>query len=229
MKFTPGPTIAAASGSIGGTVYSHNRGGMYTRNRSIPITSTTSFALNAKQRLATASQDWQGLSDTQRASWLQWALQNPVTDTLGFPRHLTGHQSFVGINTRLLLQVAPTLTAPPITPAPDGLLSVVVDGDIGAGDVDLTFTGTPLAAGVRLWIEAAVTNSVGINNVNNLLRFLGTSPITQVSPFDIQSLVETRLGTLIVGQKLFVRVSTFEDTTGLLSLPLVDDVVITTT
>ena len=228
-KMTPGPVVAAISGSMGGTVFSHNRGGAYFRNRSIPITSTTSFALNAKARLSAASQDWQGLTDAQRASWLQWALQNPVTDTLGFPRHLTGHQAFVGINTRLLLLAQSTLTAPPIVAAPDGLLTLALQADIGLGDTDITFTATPTGAGIVLWIEAAVTNSQGINNVNSLLRFVGSSAAAQASPFDIQSIVETRLGTLIVGQKLFVRVSTFDVATGLLSLPLVDAVVVTTT
>lgn len=228
-KFTPGPTVAALSGSIGGTVYSHNRGGAYIRNRSIPITSTTEFALNAKARLATASTAWQNLTDAQRAAWLQWALQNPVTDTLGFPRHLTGHQAYVALTVRLAIIGAAAVDTPPINPAPDGLLTILQDGDIGVGDVDLVFTATPLGANALLWIQAAVTNSQGINNVNNLYRFVGVSPAAQTSPFDDQALIETRLGTLIVGQKLHVKVSVLDDVSGLLSLPLVDTVIITTT
>ncbi len=228
MKFTPGPTIAAASGSIGGTVYSHNRGGMYTRNRSIPITSTTTFALNAKSRLATASAAWQDLTDAQRAAWLSWALQNPVTDTLGFPRHLTGHQSYVALNTRLALDSQSAISTPPIVSAPDGLLTIVQDGDEGAGDVDLTFTATPLGATEKLWMQAAVTNSAGITNVNNLYRFIGTSAAAETSPYDNEAQIETRLGTLIVGQKLHMKASVFDTATGLLSLPLATTVVITT-
>jgi len=229
MKFTPGPVIAAASGSIGGTVFSHNRGGMYTRNRSIPIASSTTPALNAKQRLATASQAWQLLTDAQRASWASWALQNPVINALGFPRLLTGHQAYVGINARRASAGDVAITAPPIVPAPTGLLTIVQDGDIGTGDVDLTFTASPLGATEELYIEAAVTNSAGINNVNNLLRLVGFSAAAETSPFDNQALIEARLGTLIVGQKLHVRVSVYDNDTGLLSLPLVDSVVVTTT
>jgi len=228
-KFTPGPMIAAASGSVGGTVFSHNRGGMYTRNRSIPVTSVTTFALNAKSRLATASAAWQNLSDAERLQWAGWALQNPVTDTLGFPRHMTGHQAYVSLNTRLAADGGVALNVPPITPAPDGLLTLVQDGDIGAGDTDATYTPTPLAATDKLWIEAAIVNSPGITNVNNLLRFCGTSAAAQASPFDDQALIETRLGTLTVGQTLHVRISVFNATTGLLSQPLTDTVVITTT
>lgn len=229
MKFTPGPAIAAASGSIGGTVFSRNRGGAYTRNRSIPVTSSTTPALNAKQRLATASQAWQGLTAAQRAAWANWALQNPVTDALGFPRHKTGHQSYVGINARRASLGDVALATPPIVPAPVGLLTVVADGDIGAGDVDIAFTATPLGATEELYLEAAVVNSAGITNVNNLFRLVGSSAAAQVSPFDWQSLVETRLGTLVVGQTLFARVSVYDNATGLLSLPLIDSVLVTTT
>lgn len=227
-KFTPGPTVAAVSGSIGGTVYSHNRGGMYIRNRSIPITSTTTEALNAKARLATASSAWQNLTDAQRAAWLSWALQNPVTDSLGFPRHLTGHQSYVALNTRLALAAASAISVPPIIPAPDGLLTVVQDGDEGAGDVDLEFTVSPLSANEKLWMSAAVTNSPGITNVNNLYKFIGLSAAAQTTPYDNEAQIESRLGTLIVAQKLFMKASVFDVTTGLLSLPLTTTVIITT-
>ncbi len=228
-KFTPGPTVAAVSGSIGGTVYSHNRGGAYIRNRSIPITSTTSFALLAKARLATASSAWRVLTDANRAAWLSWALQNPVTDTLGFPRHLTGQQAYVALSVRLAIIGTAAVDDPPIIGAPTGLLTVVQDGDIGLGDVDIEFTASPLAATSMLWIQAAVTNSQGINNVNNLYRFVGVSAAAETSPFDDEALITARLGTLIVGQKLHVKVSVLDDSNGLLSLPLVDSVIITTT
>ncbi len=228
-KFTPGPIIAAISGSIGGTTFSHNRGGTYARNRSIPVVSTTTFALNAKARLATASSAWRALTDANRAAWLSWALQNPVTDTLGFPRHLTGHQAYIALSVRLAIIGTAANADPPIIGAPSGLLTVIQDGDIGLGDVDIEFTASPLAATSLLWIQAAVTNSQGIANVNNLYRFLGVSAAAETSPFDDQSLVETRLGTLIVGQKLHTKVSVLDNTTGLLSLPLTDTVIITTT
>ncbi len=229
MKFTPGPTIAAASGSIGGTVYSHNRGGMYTRNRSIPITSSSSFALNAKQRLATASQDWQSLTDAQRFSWANWALQNPVTDALGFPRHLSGHQAFTGLNARRAGHGDASLNDPPIVPAPDGLLTLVLTADIGTGDVEIAFTATPLGANTHLDLEAAVTNSPGITNVNNLLKCVVFSADAQASPFVFEADLIARLGTLVVGQKVFVRVSVYDTATGQKSLPLTSSAVVIST
>lgn len=228
-KMTPGPMIAAASGSIGGTVFSHNKGGMYTRNRSIPVTSTTAEALAAKSRLATEASAWGDLTAVQRAAWDSYALQRPVIDTLGNPRHLSGFQQFVGINARRARAEDVRITAPPIVSAPDGLLTLIVDGDIGLGDVDIEFTPTPLGATEEIWLRAAVTNSPGITFVQNLLRWILHSSAAQASPLDIQTEVEARLGTLVVGQTLFVQASVYDNATGLLSRPLRDEVAITTT
>ena len=227
-KFTPGPFVSAVSGSIGGTTFSRNRGGQYTRARAVPITSTTAEAIAARARLSTASSAWQGLTAGQRTAWAFWADANPTTNTLGMSITLTGQQAFVGNHTRLSLAGAATLTAPPIVPAPDALTSAVQDGDIGAGDVDLTFAATPLAAGVHIWLLAAVVNSSGINFVQNLLRFVATSPGAQISPWDNQSDIETRLGTLVVGQTLIVMPRVFDSATGLISGPTRAEVVITT-
>ncbi len=228
-KFTPGPTVAAVSGSIGGTVFSHNKGGMYMRNRSIPTISTTPPALAAKSRLATEASAWSGITPGERQSWDQYALQRPVIDTLGNPRHLTGFQSFVGINARRATAADVRILTPPIVTSPDGLLTLIVDGDIGLGDVDVTFTPTPLGATEEIWLRAAVTNSPGINYVSNLLRFIMHSSGAQASPLDIQTETELVLGTLVVGQTLHVEVSVYDNATGLLSTPIRDSVVITTT
>lgn len=227
-KYTPGPFVSAVSGSIGGTTFSRNRGGQYTRARAVPITSTTTFAIAAKARLATASSSWQGLTAGERTAWAFWANANPSINTLGNSITLTGQQAFVGNFARMSLADATTLTSPPIIPAPDALTTVVQDGDIGLGDVDLTFAATPLAANVHIWLLAAVTNSAGINYIQNLLRFCATSPGAQTSPWDNQGVIETRLGTLVVGQTLTVMPRVFDSSSGLLSGPARTKVVITT-
>lgn len=227
--FTPGPAVAAVSGSVGGTVFSRNRGGQYMRRRAIPTNPSSPDQLTIRAIFSAQSQDWADLTAAQRASWELWAEQNPITNALGNSILKSGHQSFVGINSRLDLLAQVALTAPPIINAPTALDTLVVDGDIGLGDVDIEFTTTPLGAGVVLWILAAVTNSAGITYVQNLYRRVGSSPAAQASPFDIQSMVEAKFGTLIVGQTLHVLVSTFDVATGLLSVPLRSSVVITTT
>lgn len=226
---TPGPTVAAISGSIGGTVYSRNRGGMYIRNRAIPTDPNTSFQQNVRAILATQSQGWADRTNAEREAWRIWASQNPITNALGNAIILSGHQAYVKLNSRLDFDDSTLITVPPIINAPLALDTLVVDGDIGAGDVDLVFTATPLAASIKLWVDAAVVNSAGVRYVRNLYRNVLISASAQASPLDIQTEVETKFGTLIVGQTLHVRVSTFNAATGLKSVALEDSVVVTTT
>lgn len=219
-KYTPGPIVASVSGSMGGTTFSHNRGGPYFRNRSIPVTSQTVFALAARAGLATASSAWQGLTDGQRAAWLFWAVSNPVTDALGRTIQLTGQQGFVGNFIRQTLAGQTTLDDPPIVPAPLALTSMTITADIGLGGVEIVFAATPLGAAEYLWVLAAVTNSAGITYVQNLLRFTGVSSAAETTPFDMQTLVEDRIGTLVIGQKLTIFCRVFSSVSGMYSPPI---------
>lgn len=220
MKFTPGPIVSALSGSIGGTTLSHNRGGQYARRRAIPVTSYSVFALAAKARLATASSAWQALTDGQRNAWLFWAVANPTTDALGQSINLTGQNAFVGNHILMLAAGQTPLDDPPILPAPNALTSAVQSGDIGTGGFDLTFLPTPLAADEYIWLQAAVTNSAGINYVQSLLRFAGVGAAAETSPYDDKSIIEARMGSAVVGQKLTVFARVFSDVTGMYSQPI---------
>ncbi len=228
MKFMPGPFIGNASGSIGGNVFSRNRYGAYTRVRAIPVTSTTDAALNAKARLTTASQAWQALTDLQRLAWKEWALDHPIIDALGQQQELAGNAAYIMLNARLAAVGGAVIAVPPVIAPPTGLLTLVQDADIGAGDTDLVFTATPLGANEALYIQAAVVDSAGISYVQNKLRFVGVSAGAQASPFAHDTLVEARFGTLIVGQTLHVQVAVVDTVTGLISGALADRTVVTT-
>lgn len=229
MIYTPGIAVSQMSGSLGGVTASRNRGGQYFRDRAIPVTNTSTYAMNVKARLAQLSQAWAALTAAQRQAWTQWAQQNPIVNALGFSITKSGHQSYVGINSRLLADSQAALADPPISAAPAGLLTLTQTADIGSGTFTLAYTATPLGATVKLWIRAAVEDSAGVNFVRNRLKFVGTSAAAETSPFDYQSLVETRFGTLIVGQTVHVDVATFDTATGLLSPGLVSKLAVTDT
>ena len=215
--FTPGPVVASISGSVGGTTFSHNRGGRYMRNRSIPVASTTTYAMNVKALMAARSQAWQSLTTAQRAAWLAFAQQTPVLNALGNAFTRSGHQAYVAINFRLALNSFALITAPPIVAAQPALLTYTQTYDIGAGVESATYTATPLGATSYLWIRAALVDSAGKTYIKNLLKFIGLSAAAQASPFSIESLVNTRLGTQTVGQTLHTEISVFDSATGLLS------------
>ncbi len=229
MIFTPGIAVSQLSGSVGGTTASRNRGGAYFRNRAIPTNPSSPAQESVRAIMASQSQSWGDRTDAQRAAWKSWAVQNPVTYALGNSISLSGHQAYVQINSRLDLIDNATLLVPPVINAPLALDTLTLAADIGAGNVVLTFSASPLAADTVLWIEAAIVNSAGIDYVRNLFRFIGISPTAQTTAYDIETIFTTKFGAPIVGQTMHVRVATFHVPSGLKSVPLTSSAVVVST
>lgn len=208
------------SGSLGGTVFSHNKGGPYVRLRNSPTNPNTTFQQNIRANLANRSSEWRGLTSDQRQAWRAWAAENPVANRLGESIQLSGQQAYIQINHRLNQAGDTLITVPPVTVPPDPLLSLTGTFDIGAGNFEIAFTATPLGAGVRLWVQAVVLSSPGIRYVENLLKLVTISAAAQASPLDIEAATVARFGSLAVDQKVIVQASTFDGATGLLSLPV---------
>lgn len=109
MKFKS-EVVTQASGSVGGVTYSHNRGGMYRRARSIPTDPATPEQVAARNAFGNLSQQWgQVLTAAQRAAWDLYAANVQVTDVLGDPINLTGQQWFVKANQPRVLADATNL------------------------------------------------------------------------------------------------------------------------
>lgn len=219
-KVSLGPVVGQASGAIGGAVFSHNRYGPYIRRRATPTNPNTNHQQAVRARLAQSSTAWQALTAAQRAAWTAWAQVNPVVGSLGLAQILTGHTAFVQIGARMGKAGFDPLDDPPVLPAPEPLNTLSLTPDIGVGDFDLVFATTPLGAEDRLWINAAVVDSAGINYVQNLLKLVTLSPKGQASPYDIETYVEARFGQLQVGQIVHIQVGVFNNLTGLLATPL---------
>ncbi len=220
MKFISSGLVGAMSGSVGAVTASRNRYGAYLRARAIPVNPNTSFQLGTRASLSNLSTAWSGLTTGERLAWKEWADQNPIVDRLGQVQNLAPNAAFIQLNARLLAVGIAAVNSPPIVVAPDALTTLTSTVDIGVGGTfDLAFTATPLGAAESLWIQGAVTNSAGINYVTNRLRFLGESAAAQASPFDSQSLIETRFGTLVVGVTVHQWISVLDQNSGLLSPP----------
>jgi len=227
--FTPGAVIGQISGSIGGSTYSHNKGGPYIRNKAIPTTSTSEYALAIKSALSQVSQSWQGEDAATRIAWKEWAKTNPIVNALGQSRVLPGHVAYIKLNATLLACGLDPLVLPPILPAPLPLTSLTVSADIGPGTFDISWTATPLAATDLLMVWAALVDSPGINHVENLYKLVAKSALAAASPLDIQTAVETRFGSASVGQVLHVRVAVVSNAVGIPSGFLRDSIAVVDT
>lgn len=228
-KITPGPVVGQISGSVGSTVFSHNRYGAYTRLRTIPTNPGTEYQIEIRAILGACSSAWKALTEEQKAGWNAWAQTNPIIDRLGAQQVLAGNVAYISLNHRILQAAETPIDDPPVSDAPQPLLTLVLSADIGVGTFDVAFTATPLAATQMLWVMGCVTDSDSITYVRNRLKLLTISAAALASPLDIQSACALRFGTLAVGQLVTVQVAVFDNATGLLSVPLRDSAVIVST
>lgn len=213
MIFSSGSIVGALSGSIGGMTASHNKGGQYFRTRAIPTNPSSTAQLQRRADFATNSTNWQDLSMADQQAWTEWARQNPITNALGASILKSGHQSFVGLNSRILLASGTPIDVPPVVARPDGFLTLVQAADIGAGNVDLTFTAA-LTSGNQIYLRAALIDSAGVTYVKNRMKFISFSSVDETSPWDNQADIEAVLGTMIVGQTLHVEAAQYDPANG---------------
>jgi hypothetical protein len=209
MKFKPGLAVADLSGSLGGLTASHNKGGRYFRVRSIPTNPNTAKQTNIRTILAELSAGWASTGPTAQAGWKAWAMQNPITNTLGDKVTLSGHQAYIQLNHRIRQAGDSVINDPPIGVAPSALLTLSAVGSEATSVITLTWTATPLAATERLWVFAALI----------YLRLVKISDKAQATGLTIGDEVEAIFGDLVQYQTLHLRCSVYESTTGLLSQP----------
>jgi len=201
-----GPMVTDMRGSIGGTVFARNRGGIYARARVVPINPSTSRQTVVRAALGSLAQLWTTtLTDVQRAAWELYAANVLIPNKLGEPRALTGQQMYVRTNTLALdcdldriddaptnFTVGPTIT-PTFTPVPAsneitmtdlGGYDPSTDGEIGI----LVQVGTPQNGGV-VFFKSPFRKALGADYAA-IIPF----PVTITSPFPFEA-----------GQALFVR------------------------
>lgn len=155
--------LTSASGSIGGTTFSHNRFGQYTRARRKPVNPNTAFQQSQRDSFASGTANWRSLSAVQRESWEVYAAASPTVNKLGQTVHLTGQQQYTAsFSFATRLGLTPVTTAPS-TPGKLAIGSPAVVIDASAltvaitlldveDDVDVAaFVGSPISAGVAFF------------------------------------------------------------------------------
>lgn len=213
--FTPGPAVGQISGRIGGSVFSHNRGGQYIRNGSIPVNTPSLYRDRVKAILGAMSQVWNTLSEEQRAAWNEFATSRTWKNRLGRSISLNGQQTFIQLSARITDVGGTVANLPPVTAAPFPIGNVTFTSDIGAGDFSLAWTSGALGANDRLYLRGCVVGSQSITNVKNLFRNFYISAPAATTPEDIQADAIARFGTLQVGQTFWLEYRTVDEVTGL--------------
>jgi hypothetical protein len=205
MKFLDVPQ----SGSIAGTTHSHNRAGQYTRNRRAPVQPVgTGRRSTVRGFFATASAAWASLTDVQRAAWDSFAIDHPVTDSLGSSITLTGHQMFVGVNSTIQNMALGLVNTPPSTLVLPNVSGADVALDISSGITIDSISGGDADSMAAVAFSKPMSPGRTFNKT--FWQPPGADGIIDdvtVSKNIATAIYAAEFGTPIAGQKTFVRIT----------------------
>lgn len=181
MKFQS-QIITAGSGSIGGTTYGHNKGGMYMRGRGTPTNPNSARQQATRNVFSLFAGAWtSALTQAQRDLWNAYAQTHTVKGPFGEDVYINGISWYIMFNSRLLDAGFGGQAVPPPFAAPTGLTTF--DCDISAiTTVDVTFTDplTPIKA-LQLWMT--LPGTAGQTPNFRQARLVGYSALAEASPW----------------------------------------------
>lgn len=191
MKFKS-HIVTQASGSVGGTTYASNQGGLYMRARSIPTNPNTSFQQSYRQFFKTVMNAWTNtLTAAQRTAWSVYAKNTPVIDSLGSSIVIGDNAMFLRTNGPAL-QIGLALFANAPTTFDLGAFTAPVPTITHSStsmSVAFTVGDTWNTAGGAMLLYASRPQNPSINFFKGPFRLVGkisgvaTSPQTFTLPF----------------------------------------------
>jgi len=204
MKAKFGMIVVEGRGKIGGHVASRNRGGAYFRTKVTPVNPSTIYQQESRNLMASRSQAWRALTQTQRDAWNAAVDDFQRTDIFGDIRKPSGQNLFVLININRINSGAAALLIPPVPTAPPPVIATSATIAVGTTDFDVAFTGSGGATDhIHVWATDGM--SPGISYAKNRFRFIGSVAANTASPLDIWALYLARFGAPTVGQKVMVQ------------------------
>lgn len=193
--------IEPRSGSYQGLTFSRNRFGQYLRSRATPVNPNTAAQAAQRSRQSVNAAAWRALTGTQRAGWNDLGVSMTRTDSLGQTYALTGFQAYVSVNNNLAFAGTALISDAPALATPAGLLTGTLTGTTST--LSLAYTATPLATGVKLLVSASPQRSAG-RSFEQDFRYIFTSSAAAASPANIFTAYQTKFGTPVTGNRIFV-------------------------
>lgn len=189
------------SGSYQGITSSRNRFGQYVRTRATPVNPNSGFQGTVRARLAGNAAAWRALTSVQRDGWTALAAMMSRTDSLGQTYTLTGFQAYCSVNNNLEAAGQATVSAAPAYSTPVALATATIT--LTAASFSIAYTVTPLPANTYLFAFASPQRSAG-RNFESDYRLIKVSAAAAASPFVIFTDYQSRLGTPVVGNRIFL-------------------------
>ena len=176
MKLKFGAIVTDGRGKIGGHVASKNRAGAYLRTKVTPSNPNTVAQAKARSILASLSQMWSQLTESQRSGWNGAVKEYSTTDIFGDIKNPSGINLFVKLNSNLISVGLPQVSD---VPAKSEIPAVIViEGvyKISTGTLSVYFNNV-LADGYKALVRATPKLSAGVSFVKSQFRVIGYNDV----------------------------------------------------
>ena len=204
MKLKFGAIVTDGRGKIGGHVASKNRAGAYLRTKVTPSNPNTVAQAQARGILASLSQGWGQLTDSQRSGWNDAVKEWGTTDIFGDIKKPSGINLFVKLNANLISVGYPQLSdVPQKMEVPSVIISsasLIISDD----DVSVNFDSSA-ANGVRALVRATPTLSAGVSFVKSQFRVIGNEVVVG-NNLSIKGAYGAKFGVPLVGANVYASV-----------------------
>jgi hypothetical protein len=204
MALFKGTIVGAVSGKMAGTVFSHNAGGQYMRQLTIPTNPNTALQNTVRTNFGNSSIAWRDvLTAGQRAAWDSIAPSITAINALGDAIQLTGQQAYVRAASLALLAGEPPPAVAPITTGNTDIGTLTLTS-ISATTVTIGVAGAPAwAADDDGYLLVFVGRAVG--PARNYYRGPYQFAAGIAGDTSVPITTGTAAFTSVVGQRRFVR------------------------
>lgn len=225
MKAKFGAIVVAGSGKIGGHVASRNRAGAYFRTKVTPVNPSTAAQATVRNRLSTLSQSWRGLTAAQRLAWNAAVQDFQKTDIFGDLKSPSGFNLYQRLNNNIVTVGGSEISSPPATAEVNqvviGALTANITGDI----ISLVLSGAvPSTSEVKVFATPCV--SAGVSFVKSEYRLIQIVAASATTPVDLEPAWTAKFGSLVEGQKVFVKIVFVDPLTGLETIAQVTSTIV---
>lgn len=159
MLLKLGSIVAMASGSVGGTVFSRNRSGAYTRNRTMPVDPGTNSQNLQRGRFSCAVLAWRALTEAQRQAFNAKALVTDFTNRIGESIHPSGMNLFMRSAVLLSQAGLAGITVPAVDPILGDFCTFTSFDPVNGLEMNSNATEWPAAAVLLVQYAIDLSNS----------------------------------------------------------------------
>jgi len=216
IKFSVG--ISAASGKVGGNVFSRNGSGAYLKSFSMPVNPNTTRQQAVRAAFATQVATWRNLTSAQQQLWKDIAPQYPAQDALGNQIQYSGQQLYIKLNQSLTTAGLTAITSPLVPQS----FSALVFGDftmtntagvLTAADVEISAAGTSDESFI---VTMTPSLSAGITSPgkSSFRKVFTENDASSGATLDVVTAYQALYGNPELGTKVFASVTLLNNLTG---------------